>query len=483
MTVVTLRPTAPAVLPPSQLGAPTLVGGATAWEILSDNDDASYVALANGDMVAMELDDITVPAGAQLVSQRVRVRASCPAGSVPLLAHVGNAGFVVGGTPTISSTTILTYTISSAFGLTEAFVDSAAFKLAVSVGTAIARAYEAYFDVVYAVQPVVVVDAPAGTISDTNSPSVTWTNDIDPDGGAQQLAQIRIFTDAVFTGGGFDPDGPNVYEDDVDGAATTYALQSPLALGTYHVGVRIWTPPGASFPSEWAFSEFTIDVDEPAVPTINATAESSAGRIRVDVTAVAGDATTEAIDIERSYDGGATWTLVERVTGTATVYDYSAPNGVVATYRARSLHNYGGLFAFSAWAQDTATWSSSSWWLKDPTDPTASLEVRLRTFGSVTRPARQGDFQPLGAAFPIVVRDTAGSARGVLTIAIDTAAERDAIEALLSALPIVLVQGPIAAGEPDRYVVFGDVTTTRKVESDQFAWRDMTLPWTEVDAP
>lgn len=215
----------------------------------------------------------------------------------------------------------------------------------------------------------------------------------------------------------------------------------------------------------------------------------------------AGVATTDRFEVQRSTDGGVTWTAVRTTDGddgiidtgvpvSATVYDYEAPNGTATQYRARALHDYAGVDAASAWATASTTWSSAAWWLKHPNEPALNLalpggvgEPALKSYAEVRRAARQGVFQAMGASLAIVVSDTRAGAAGTIVLLLRSVASQNALNALLDTLDTLLLQGPVSHGHADRYVRFGDHTSLRLIDNANSLVTTETLPWVETEMP
>jgi hypothetical protein len=659
MTLVTLRPDSTT----SNTGA--LVGGATAHAILSDNSDASYVEHDFNEITKVGVADLTLPAGAVMKTVTIRVRIACSAGT--------GYYFVTGGTtavpPATSFTTltsvnatITTRSTGTRTDWTDADVDGAYINVAaLDPGDGVARLYEAYFDARYVILPVVTVVLPTGTITNTNTPTVTWTSVRDADGGSQDSFEVKIFSAAQYGAGGFSADTstPTATSGIVAGGAETWDDTVILPDAVYRAYVRIsQTVNGSSFWSAWAFGAFTVSVALPAVPTVVLTADSTNGRVKVDLgvsnlipnpsletnttgwassatgltagstltqdatvhqsgtkslkivtTAVAstqgaaaalpeleagvpytlsayikgnagaeplsiailtsagatlptssgsailtplspavtttlqrytltftpsanatganfitydntaavrtwfidavmlasnttvaptyadgGPATTDRLELQRSIDAGVTWVPVRNTDGDdglvlatgAIIYDYEAPNGTATQYRARALHSYTGIYAASAWSTPlSVTWTATDWWIKHPNLPALNLKltVGMFSYADVQHAARQGIFQPLGAELPIVVSDTRGGATGTVTLLLATAALQDALDALLDTADTFLLQGPLADGQPDRYVRFGDHASVRLVDRSWAKATTEALAWIEVAQP
>lgn len=484
MTVVTTRPNAT-----NTLGAWTVIGAANAHTALSDNSDASY--LSDGDSAEVGAADPTIPAGAVVkrIAARIRVAqvSSAPSISTRLLIGGVSVGLTSQGVSWSSPTTI-----------TGPSVDAPATATDIDVRfgtTGDLRLYETYVDTTYVATPVVDVTAPVTPVGDTNRPLVEWTTTLDSDGGDQTAYEVRVFTDAQYTAGAFNP-ATSTATDESDittSAATSWQGDELLPDDTYRAYVRVaQTVNGESHWSDWDYIEFTVAVDPPGVPLLTATADSVNGRVVLELDDQAGDATTDMFEVQRSLDGGATWEtvrglrddgLIEPASGTATAYDYEAPNGTTMHYRARALHDYSGVYAASAWATDTASWTSANWWLKHPLRPELNVALAMDSQPDRARAARQGIFHPLGATYPIIVTDTRGSATGTIRVRTDSTAERDALDAILDTVSTLLLQGPLADGEHDRYVHIGDHARQRGIDKSFAVARFDTLPWIEVAAP
>src|SRR5690242_16878974 len=291
MTVSTLRPDGTI----STVGSPATVGAASAHAALSDNSDSSYVhSPTTGDIVAVSFDDLALPSGAVIKSLVPRARIANSASVAALNYQIGLnfAGTMLPfsyrflATATWgSATTVQLSPFPAGGGSTlptppgsDADIDSVAVSLNLSGDGASneGRIYELYLDVTYVEQPTLTVDAPvdARTVTDTNTPPVSWTETLDSDGGARTGYQVRIFDSATFGAGGFDPSTATPFEDSGVVTDSLYPWQPSLVQpdDTYRAYVRVQqTVNGSAFWSDWAFSEYTIDVAVPADPTLTLT--------------------------------------------------------------------------------------------------------------------------------------------------------------------------------------------------------------------
>jgi hypothetical protein len=162
MTVSTLRPDTEF----ANTGA--LTGGASSNAVLSDDSDASYVTLDNGDTCWVGFGNFTLPAGAVVKSVALRARLA-RTGSSQALVHEGLSGQLDGST-NITWSTPTTVTLKTAAGaFTEAEVDALDALLSSSLHPI--RVHELYGDATYVAIPVVAVDALTDPVTDTNQPT------------------------------------------------------------------------------------------------------------------------------------------------------------------------------------------------------------------------------------------------------------------------------------------------------------------------
>ena len=171
---------------------------------------------------------------------------------------------------------------------TQTAIDNLVVKFSDNATTSGDRAnlYELYIDVVTTAQPTVTVTAPSGTVTDTTFPSVTWTY-ADADGDPQSAYEIKVFDSTTYSGGSFSADTstPTVETGVVASSNDGQTLEADLADGTtYRAYVRVaQLVNGSNYFSDWAYSQFTIDVDAPATPLLSAFYDSNVGAVTVTV--------------------------------------------------------------------------------------------------------------------------------------------------------------------------------------------------------
>lgn len=689
MTVSTLRPNA------TTANTGTLTGAGSAHAALSDDSDASYINLASGNAASGGLEDLTLPAGAIIKDIAIRARVAAPSGTSQLTADV--VDYLNGSLSGVNWSVPTTVTVSSVLLdlPSDSELDSASWRTTPALASNPIRVYEFYVDATYVALPVVSADAPTGTVTDTNQPTVIWSNTLDSDGGAQTYYEVKVYTDAEYGAGGFSPDTstPTATSGITAGAALSWQLNELLPDDTYRAYVRVaQTVNSTTHWSAWDTADFVVDVDLPGIPTFVATADNANARIALAITDNPGTVSTDLLELQRSLDAGTTWESVRTLDGNGlldvpfvvavgtfsdsgdstshalvlpspvggvltddllvavvamdgnptlswpsdwtelkdeagngsavrvgcaykravggesgtitlttsaseggggrilcvrgahptsapevstgvsgsganadpdalnpagwgtentlwiaavgndgnvavtagpsgyyefgntrwanasgagiatatriavtasenpgtfthtaedtraftlgirprndvlTAYDYEAPNGTTMSYRARTLHDYNGVWAASDWATDTEAWTSVSWWLKHPNRPALNAEVTTRSLPTIIRAARYGVFQALGATTAVVVTDTRGPETGVVTLRSLTAAAQADLDDLLDEVATLMLQSPSGHGGPD-YIVFGDHQRSRIVEG----FGDASKVWETLD--
>jgi hypothetical protein len=281
MTVSTLRPDATVGNDGALTGAATLHG---AW---SDDSDSSYVTLDHNEDAGITLSDFTLPAGA--VVKSVALRARCARGSGITsgllgwsVAGLASPGF---GTVNVNWSTPATVTATTQLvSLDEADVDAFVVGFDSSTAGFSPRVHEVYVDVTYVAIPVVAIDAVTDPTTDTNQPTFTWVVTLDSDGGVQTRYEVKVFTDAEYGAGGFDPDTstPTATSGITSSASTSWQVDENLADDTYRVYVRVaQTVNGVLHWSDWDFDEFAVSVELPTAPDVTVAADDADGRISV----------------------------------------------------------------------------------------------------------------------------------------------------------------------------------------------------------
>ena len=489
MSVTTIRPTST-----TANGTSTIGGGAgSRHAALSDDSATTYVDVTGGfyDAVSLGFTD-PAPSGT-ILAAIARMEASAEGGFLPAIA----AGMLVaaGGDAAAGSFNIAAqgeYQGQGAWG------DGSSLLVAIwnaGGSSTTLRLYELFLDVYYVAVPTVDATGPTGTLTETNRPTITWNTTFDEDGqgvGPSDF-QVRVFTDAVYGGGGFDAaTSTAVWETDraasPTGISGSVRVLSSLANDTYRAYVR--AKDSISGWGSWDYAEFTVSVTPPDAPAISLSSDATHGRVEIAVTPDNSPVATDGIVVERSRDGGTTWESVLEDAGgsTRTLYDYFVPSGLAVSYRACAWNDTDEDRLYSSYTTDSIT-PDLGWWIKSFSDASLNFSlddrpnVYLRGLDSISRAARQSISQPLGRDDAVVISDTYGPETGDVTFLIHEQDNLDDLNALLDTLAPLYLTGPEDGVGRDRWVVFGDASLSRLIDRKADSPWEATLPWTEVASP
>jgi hypothetical protein len=266
-------------------------GSASVHAALADSSDSTYITRTSTTVPASyeaEFGTTTLSSTEKVQFVNLRARATIgTAGSIQLSLGVitdRNGREVYYSVPFTKANTLALTTLDTALKLTTApngqawtqtLIDNLVVKFTDNATASGDRGelVALFIDVETTTQPTVTVTAPSGTITDTTFPSVTWTY-ADTDGDPQSAYEIKVFDSTTYGAGTFNPNTstPTVQTGVVASSNTGQTLEADLADGTtFRAYVRVaQLLNGANYFSEWAFSQFTIDVDAPATPTITA---------------------------------------------------------------------------------------------------------------------------------------------------------------------------------------------------------------------
>lgn len=315
MSVVTVRPNGST----GSSGTLSPTGAGTLHEALADDSDSSYVNAVGLEDIVLQFPDLSLPADAIIRSVGIRFRAARVSSWAPSVEQ----RLELSGNPLIWAATTVTWTTATTVtGIattspfaggewTEPTINAVDLVLRTPAFAGDVNVFEAYLDVMYVEQPVTDVTGPSGTLTDTNKPTITWSNTLDSDGGVQSYWACRVFSQAQYEAGGFDPAVSSSVE--ARGSApssptSSVELRTALPDGTYRAYVQVGQLVGGAYHlSDWDYVEFEIDVDVPDPPSLVVTGLDAEGCIQLEVDEAGGAATTDAIELQRSLDGGVTW--------------------------------------------------------------------------------------------------------------------------------------------------------------------------------
>jgi hypothetical protein len=279
-------------------------GSASVHAALADDSNSTLITRTSTTVPASyeaEFGTQTLAATEKVAYVNLRAKATIGAtGSIELSLGVitdRNGRTVSYSVPFSKANTLTLTTLDTALKLTTApngeawsqtLIDNLVVKFADNSILSADRAglYELFVDVVTTTQPTVTVTAPTGTITDTTFPSVVWTY-ADADGDPQNAYEIKVFDSVTYGGASFSANTstPTVSTGIVTSSNNGQTLEADLADGTtYRAYVRVaQLVNGSNYFSDWAYSQFTIDVDAPATPLITAFYDSTEGAVTVTV--------------------------------------------------------------------------------------------------------------------------------------------------------------------------------------------------------
>lgn len=462
-----------------------LTGGASAHAVLLDLNDATYVTLDPTEVVEVGFTNPSLPAGAVVTRVDVLLRVAAAVGDAPglLITLLTVDGEDDQRTAYINSAVFRQWTAASVSGSNDP--DTTTVRLQAALDAIVVSL--SWATVYYVEQPVVDVTAPTGTLTNDNQPTVTWTNTLDADGGAQFAATVRVFDEATYTDGGFDPDTSDaIAETSFFGAATSWQMPAILENGDYRAYVQVAQLVNTS---DWEYEAFTVDVPLPAQPTFLLDGEPDHGRTKIELAANSGEATTDGAQVQVRIDGE--WRDVRTPDGdgrvafttTGTLYDFEAPNRLTR-YRARSYAEDTGSFAYSSWVEAEVARGSTKWFFKHPTQWIYNVGCDLRSFPGHSRESNQTIHRPLGSSTAIAIGDgTRGPETGTVVIRSPDDVALGLVQRLASLGATVLMQPPSDHHERDRWVVLGTETAERLIDKAWSDERDIAYEWTEVTRP
>ena len=503
MTTTTLTPFAVT----SSYGTLTYTGGFVADGIFADASDATYVQLGEPPVaLRFSLSSFTLGTGrVKYWTVSVRTR-GFNATSYPLLVKMLRAaGAVVWPQSDVMLTQIPTTHVTAAFvppSLTQAEIDDLEVQfdwLGAGVGSGPVNIYEVSVAVTWATIPVANVTYPTGAPAlGTSSPTVTWTHTPGSDGGPQSAYEVKAFTAAQYTAGGFSPDtsAAAYFSGVLTGSANSLTI-GPLANNTtFRVYVRTAQQiNGAAHWSAWDYEGFSTNYTPSTVQTVTTVADNDNGRLTVTVNRLNASAAWVSVELERTDDGGTTWVPVRGATGVkatnthttawaanaVTVRDDEAGNGTTVTYRARATTSTG---VVGDWTSSTPT----SWvklgvvWLKDPHSPALNVAIDVSDMPQPTRTVPQGIHNVIGASQPVVVSDVRQSRVGTFEVLTRSNAESTAFETATTE-PVKLLQFPAAHLWGSRYIALSETQELHLSPSYDSLHRRWQVGYIEVDRP
>lgn len=249
--------------------------------------DAAFPSGGSGNItLELDMDTVAIPALAQVRSVTVRSREMGGSNTQSFGLRAGGTAVTwtrsSGGVMTTYSGPALTTRPSDGGAWTQADIDSLRYiHRSSNLDSVAVDIEEAYIDVLYNEAPVVSAITPSGTYTLTSRPPIGWTYS-DPESDAQERYRVKIYQG---TGTIADPDNTAAYVDsgEVFSPAITYTPPQALAAGSYRVYVKAADQGSNGRYSAWATGTFTIQIDSPGAPQVDAVPDSLLARIGITV--------------------------------------------------------------------------------------------------------------------------------------------------------------------------------------------------------
>lgn len=486
-------------------------GGAASFHAaVNDASDTTFISkkVATVGIASILYDFGTTTLTSGQTVKRVRVRARVKTGAaatgkvnVYLGARIDNENYYhsplqVRGTYGSITTLTGAYQVAAPNGLAWTQTDINNLRVKVTEyqdSTDISNLYELYIDVDIVSAPSVTVSQPNGSITNTASPTVSWSY-TDSDGDTQSYYRIKVFSAAQYGAGGFDPETSTATYDsgEIASSDTDAIVEDLLPNATYRAYMKVAkTVNNSPFFSAWAFSSFTINNTLPTGPTLAAVFNNATNNITLTATgsALSAGFVSQVFDIHRSDDSGVIYAgirngenLIPNGSFVATVIDYEAPRGMSAYYRVRCIATTsGGVEIASTWSPvvQVLVTNDNTWWFKaisSPTINTGNVRVLAQLDTNIEEPNTV--FRPLGESRPIVVAGPLQGEDGIYSIKTLTEDEWDNFYPILEHQGTLLVQDPQLNQKLIR--VIGRTWAAESFQNGVI-YRDIELAYVEVN--
>jgi hypothetical protein len=291
--------------------------------------------------------------------------------------------------------------------------------------------------------PTAVITTPT-SFTTTTRPHYSWIY-IDPNGDAQDRAEVYIFLAGTFSGGTV-PDGGGHFDHYVVSDRRTFMVDSTVDVpnGTHRMYLRVTDASGQQ--SSWYNLNFTMSVTAPSAPTIAVVRDSTTYDQVVTVTKVGTPPAGHRVEVQYSDDAGVTWEPVRGsgtigFSGTTAVFrDNEAPYGVRA-YRTRTV--VPDPYLAGTWSSSVnATMTGDRWVLSSP-ESGDTVVVRAQPDFKPSRPTGTAWYESRDRSQGIAVySENLGPYRFSLTLWALDRATYDGVQALLAPPRTLLLRDP-----------------------------------------
>lgn len=205
--------------------------------------------------------------------------------------------------------------------------------------------------------------------------------------------------------------------------------------------------------------------------------------------------------VEKSIDGGTTWTAVRGAASVTvpttpsqetTFYDYEVARGVTPRYRARTqaldLELVATLVSADSAVSIAAVVAATGWWLKDPLAPGLNMVIDVVPGFSFRRKQPQSVFEPIGRTVAVVVTDGPRGIEGTLDVWVKDSARYAKLQALVTGGRVLWLEDPFGRAW---YVMFGAATEWSLLRAQPLNTETtpirhihtVSLPFIEVGSP
>jgi hypothetical protein len=467
MATVTVRPDST----PIGAGNFAIAGGAASINAaLSDNNVATYVtksSTGNG-TVTVGFATTSIASGTRVTQVRLRAQILAPTSSSRLVltpvTRVNGVDYVGSAISFSGSYALAEYagayftTAPDGYAWDQDRIDGLRARIADNAsGVNLSNVYELFFDIQTTTQPTITVTAPTSPVTNTSKPTVAWTYS-DSDGYDQDYYRIKVFPASQYAVGGFDPSADTpVWDSGVvasgDNSATIdYFLTDGVTYRAYVIAAK--TVSGEAYYSDYEYVQFAVNTTPPSTPSLSASFNSVDNKVWLSASgqSVSGSFASQVFQIQRSDDSGTTWAdvigggeLVPSGAFLSVLFDYAAPRGETAQYRARSVGTVTGELVSSDWSstQNVSVLNDGTWWLKAIDTPALNRgSVPVAPGFGVERVEQAGVFRPLGRGTAVVVTAGLQGEDGKLRIRTGTRADFEAVWALGCHVGTLLLQTP-----------------------------------------
>lgn len=240
-----------------------------------------------------------------------------------------------------------------------------------------------------------------------------------------------------------------------------------------------------------AAGTLTQNAPTPTAPTVSTSTDQINDRIAIGVSPVStAGFSSPTIDIQRSDDGGTTWSAVRFATGISgtfgsgtNIYDHEAPRATSVQYRARVSALNTGVTYYSNWTTVTSVTqiTADNWNIKNPLLPATNM-IDVQAIGDTNETLTEdmGVFRPQGRRYAVVVSGSLHGYDGELTIVTSTSYEWTSLRTLIESQSILLLESPYGWAKYVRMIEGAKIATSGSATASR---RYVQISYVQVDQP